>query len=241
MAFVGLAGVSLFLLASFVVGFRLVGLWSKTRQLPELMIGLSFLLAGGFGGVASIAGAELAASRPGVATPLLVFGTLLLHGGVACLTVFVGRVFRPGRGGQLVMWTLCIALAVAALATAADAFAGTRTWAAASVFLRIGIYGWATTESGMQWFAARRREALGLADPAVVNRYLLWTLGIGSVLLLWSHSAWQLFQAEPARGTSYVAIAVLGSMCAGSLWLAFFPSDWWLRHLSARRSVSNSA
>ena len=84
------------------MGGRLVRLWTKSRQLPELLIGLSFLLAGGFGGVASTVGGELRESAPGAALALLQVGNLLLHAGVICLVVFVGRVFRPGRVGQTI-------------------------------------------------------------------------------------------------------------------------------------------
>lgn len=241
MAAIALAGASLFLLASFVVGFRLVALWYRTHQLPELMIGLSFLLAGGFGGVASIVGAELRVSRPGVSVPLLVIGSLMLHAGVMCLTVFVARVFRPGRGGEVAMAALCLALAVSGVGAVTDSLRGAGFWSGVSIAVRLGIYTWATVESGLQWTAARRRLRLGLADPAVVNRYLLWMVGIGSVTLLWCHSAWQMARGAvgPSAVTaSYTVIAVLGMICAVSLWLAFFPPVAWLRRFEARRAAA---
>ena len=43
---------------------------------------------------------------------------------------------------------------------------------------------WASFESFRYWRAMRKREALGLADPVVTNRFLLWTLWTGGVTLL---------------------------------------------------------
>jgi hypothetical protein len=44
-------GMLAFLLTSLAVGVRLLLLWRRTRELPELTIGLAFVLAGFAGGV----------------------------------------------------------------------------------------------------------------------------------------------------------------------------------------------
>jgi hypothetical protein len=233
MALIALAGMTLFLAASFVVGGRLVLLWTRTRQLPELLIGLSFLLAGGFGATASTVGGELLGRSPALAARLGLTGNLLVDAGVVFLVFFVGRVFRPGRAGTAACCIAAAALAGVGVLNSVHPASGAT--ALARTVLRILVYAWATAESGLEWRAARRRQRLGLTEAAVVNRYLLWSVGTGAIVLLWVHGFWRSWEAAAATtgaASGYLVIATLGMLCAAAMWLAFFPPEAWLRRFA---------
>ena len=55
--------------------------------------------------------------------------------------------------------------------------------------VRIAAYAWAVAEATREYIAARRRCAIGLTDPIVANRMLLWSIGLGAVLAIWIHEA----------------------------------------------------
>ena len=93
-----LAGISALLLTGvgWIVGGRLLLLARRTRQAPELMLGLDFLLIGGIGYPLAIASAPLAASGwllPAVVA--LVGSTTSSHVGMLFHGLFTRAVFRP--------------------------------------------------------------------------------------------------------------------------------------------------
>jgi len=230
---VGLAGMAAFNAASYAVGVRLLALARRTRGLPETAIGASFLLAGGVAATGGLAARFLA---PGFAGHALVSGmaSLALHGGVAFLIFFVWRVFRPrARWAAALAGFLLTGLATGFLGPALTTgflAPAEPVFTAISLVARIGLYAWAGLESLRCWAQGRRRLTLGLADPVVVNRFLLWGLGVLAVLGIWLDSARQLLAQGDAQASDGV-VAVLGFLCAGCLWLAFFPSAAWRRRL----------
>ena len=156
-------GVLAFLAASLLVGVRLLLLWQRTRQLPELTIGLAFVLAGFIGGVlihlATVLGSA-ALGHGAVAT---------LHAGSLCLAVFTWRVFRPDHlwAGSLVA-TLAAGAGLALLGgsgygSEGAARGGTLFWL--GFVCRALPFGWAALESGLYYSRIRRRAQIGLADP----------------------------------------------------------------------------
>lgn len=223
MALLGLLGFVALILASFAVGFRLLRLGARTRQLPELMIGGAFVFAGGIPGVLLLVGDD-GGNGSYADGRLLAAISLSLLLGVSLLNVFTWRVFRAGeRWAALLFCALMAGLVVGqgggAWASLVGAPAMAFVWL--SVSCRIAVYVWGVTEAALAYRAARRRCALGLTDPLVANRMLLWAIGLAAVLAIWMHEAYTLaFGRSPA---SFLVIAIFGFVCAGSLWLAFFP------------------
>src|SRR5262245_37114056 len=86
----------IFILASLVVGGRILLLARRTRQWPERVIGLSLFLSGGIA-YPLIVVARLATAWPaGLRTGVFVVSMLLALIGTLCAAIFNHLVFRPG-------------------------------------------------------------------------------------------------------------------------------------------------
>ena len=90
---------------------------------------------------------------------------------------FTWRVFRPDDPGARAICLGLSAILVAAWATEglvrgfhAGAIDG---WLTVVLGLRGLGFAWAGIESARYWLQLRRRQRLGLADPLLVNRFLL--------------------------------------------------------------------
>jgi len=238
MKILGLLGFGALLLTSFAVGFRLLWLGSRTRQLPELMIGGAFIFAGGIPGLLIVMAADASGAPTTAHGGLLAAASVSLLLGASMLTFFTWRVFRATeRWGALLFGCIVAGLAVGHLGNALSATgsAGTLapgfTWI--GVLFRIAAYTWAVAEAAREHLAARRRCAIGLTDPLVANRMLLWAIGLGAVLAIWIHEAATLAAGGgQAASFSYLVVAVLGFVCAGTLWLAFFPPVFYRRRFA---------
>jgi hypothetical protein len=223
MELAALLGMSAFALASFVVGLRLILLSRRTGLLPEKMIGLSLFLAGGCGAILLVASGFAGGARWLVATAAIAAMNL----GVAALGVFTWRVFRPTLvGATLVAACLMLLLMSMIVDRAAGHYLGmTRsTFSTVSDYAgRLTLYGWATGETLRQYALARRRVRLGLTDPLVANRFLLWGISTTAALGIWMHGFWQDLNRSTDVTENYLVATVLGSACALAIWLAFFP------------------
>lgn len=239
MELLGLLGVLAFAATSLVVGVRLAWLSRRTGGYPELAIGASFVLAG-FAGLGLLLAAQHGGFAPRTAMGLRLAGAAVADVGYALLASFVWRVFRPdGRAGRLGFAVSVAGLAVGFVLEVAAASptptreAGAGTWL--TLFTQIALYGWATSEALHYWWLMRRRVRLGLAEPTVANRFLLWGVGTGAVIGIWLHTGWTLLHGESALGgASYLVIATLGFTCAIACWMAFLPPRAYVRWLERR-------
>jgi hypothetical protein len=117
------------------------------------------------------------------------------------------------------------------------------------VALRELVFVWMAVESFRYWTLLRRRLRLGLADPLVTNRFLLWAAWAFSIVLLglsdpgariWYFAAsgtTELWVPEAGRPIVLVVIAgtsVLGIGAAITLFLTFFPTAAFQRWVAAR-------
>lgn len=109
------AGFAGFFVASLVVGIRLVRLWSRTRELPELMIGIGVLGIGPLGdGLLTVA--QLLAARPAAAAPVMLAGLVAVQVGAASQYGFVALVFHTRQRPARVAAVAATALLVVTLA-----------------------------------------------------------------------------------------------------------------------------
>lgn len=223
MALLGLLGISAFAFASFIVGLRLLWLAARTGELPERAIGASLLLAGGVGTTLLVIAGQMGAARGVLATAAM----FAVDCGIAVLGIFTWQVFRPGPVGAALL-ALFGGLVFLSFSTdlASGFYLGVRRpefSMAADYAGRLGMYGWATLEALRQYVLARRRLRLGLSDPLVANRFLLWGVGTLAALGVWLHALWRELSGAGSVEEAYLVIALLGGACAVSIWLAFFP------------------
>ncbi len=194
------------LLLSLVVGLRLL---ARARRggwpAPELSLAIHFLLSAFlstppqvlvYGGMGD---PRLAVAEP-VARGLLAFAVLAMAIGAGAAYVFTWKTFQPDRtwaGAIVVAGCACLALGYAIEAVfegfAPVMFAGPGHWIgwAGRTTAVLGI----AFESFRYWRMLRRRLRLGLADPVVTNRFLLWAV--------WAACATLNYVADLASRTLY--------------------------------------
>lgn len=221
-------GLVTFLLTSIVVGGRLVGLWRQTRKLPELLVGLGFLLGGVFGFVPEhlILRGVIGAPWDG---PLLVLANLAIRTTAMLCAVFTWHVFRRADRRALAALIVLGALLAVSFVGFPGPWARAQTeaqwnWSVVTAVVRFAAFLWAAVESLRQASLARRRAALGLVSAEVARRYLLWGVAMAGpaamsavpLLNRWlllpnpgPDIAWMLFQSA------------LGLVAAGGMAAAF--------------------
>jgi len=182
---------SLYLLTIAVVGFRLVHLAYKSRGLPELLLGAGMILGGVFGGPLEGAGVSATPELgPTIAGRMILVGKILSVVGVTSHTCFIWRVFRPQT-----RWAMALVAVIVGLLLAG--FVGywingtyvtgeiSLLWFWVNLLAQLGVSLWLVVEGYTYYRQMKRRLALGLADPVLCNRFLLWSLaGVATIVVL---------------------------------------------------------
>jgi hypothetical protein len=247
MALVGAIGGLAFVLASLVVGVRLLLLARRTRGLPELSIGLALFLMGGCGypltAVARLATSLSDEARAG----LFGFSLVLAFVGITSACLFNWRVFRRHDAwatalvagiavtqvGFIVLQCVTPGLRAAALHNEG---VGLRLFTAMHAI----PLGWAALESLRYSRLMARRSKLGLGDPVVADRMRLWAMGMFCALLINLASTTAALNGQDLAATTSGAlvIAPLGLLASSSVWLAFLPPKAYLRWVAARAAAT---
>jgi hypothetical protein len=241
LAIVGLLGSS-FIVVSLAVGVRLLLLARRTRQLPELAVGLALLLMGGFGWPLMVASQQWLAAPDGLRVALALASTLLMSVGESALAVFTWRVFRPGAP-----WAAALVAATVlgfALSSAGQAFSpgyaaialeGARPWWLYQL-LPVLVLGWSGIESAREARRAALRHRLGLTSPLVTSRLRLW----GACTLTCSLLTVATTLGGPSFQTSLLGVALITPVslaAAVALWFAFLPPAFYRRRLLATQAA----
>lgn len=195
---------------------------------------------------------------------LRIVGALAVHGllamGLCAFTVFVVRVFRTDRWGAWIAAAVLIgALMMGPLVLI---FVGAHRASEHPVALAVGLmrslpFLWGLVESVLYHARMRRRRALGLADPVVTNRFLLFAIWNGALFALmavtiglraWAEVATEggiLDAGDPTARSLLLGVRIavlgLGGAAAISLWLSFFPPAAWLRRLQSAGPAEQGA
>jgi hypothetical protein len=227
----GLIGFGSFLVVSLAVGTRLLLQARRTRQLPELAIGLNFVVAGFFGYALLVAAESLHLLPGDLAGFGSFFGVSSISIGGAFMCLFTQQVFHPqNRFAKTVLALLVCWLALSILGAwvlnvdkeqqGFGAWLG--RWGA-----NLGLfaaYGWATIESLRYYTLMRRRVQIGIGDPLVANRFLLWGIGtLSTVLVTLLYLGMQLLGHYELPASLIGVSSVLVLITAIAEWLAFFP------------------
>ena len=232
-----------FIVTGGVVGARLVLLARRTGGTAEWCLGLALFAIAALAYPVLIAGAGL---DTGAKRAMAAAGAALLGFGWSCLWVFTWTTFRREAA-----WARAISLA----AIGASAFFS--GWRVVRIFgedaaslalpsldglgpqvLAQGVYVWTSVESFRYWAMLKKRVRLGLADPTVANRFLLWGLmGVFSFASLIVPIASAFHRSPEMLTLSRLAVGVTGTACSAVLYLAFLPPktylDWLRRGAAA--------
>ncbi len=231
-----------FFVVSLVVGVRLLLLWWRTRQIPELLIGIGVLGIGPVGFGLAVAAGLVAESRPGVGAVLVGIGTLAVAIGAGAKFAFNWRVYHPESRvvGVIPIAAGPILLAAWLTEGATGRFVVADAASPATLIrtsLQIACLLWGSGEALRYWTMMRRRVRLGLADPVVANRFLLWGIGAGAAGIgSFIGVAVQVAAGTAAGQVSWAMMSssLHGLIAAIALWFAFVPPDFYRRFIQDR-------
>jgi hypothetical protein len=169
--------------------------------------------------------------------------------GVSLYYAFTWRVFRPGAAWAATLWALgsWLMLGSAGAATGHLELRGSidagiqsaRGWAALTIAAVVTAYTWNTFESFRYYLNARRQLRLGLVEPAVCNRFLLWSMSTGGWLVLAIVSSVGMAAGQnPLESAGFsLAVGVVGLVNSACNTLCFMPPQWYLDWLSRPRAA----
>ena len=201
------------------------------------------------------AGMALSPTVITVLNALYIFGTTA---GMGCLYVFTWLTFRRGEAWARKLVGVVAVVMVAGYAGIAisgdfelsvvPGFAYWITWAA-----RTSVFLWLLIESFRYWNLLRRRLLLGLADPLVANRFLLWGIWSSVMLLtgmidpatriyymleVGTEAQWVPEMAGSATVTLVTVSSGLLILAVITLYLTFFPTKRFRRRPGSSRMAS---
>ncbi len=228
------------------VGARLLLLSRRTGALPERLLGTAYLSASALGYPILIAAGALAPSSPELARWVHHVGSFGVQFGIAYLLFFNAIVFRPG-----VFWATAAA-GVGSCVLAISFVGSALVWGQPESIERLRAFGvgticvlglgyaWIAIE-GFQFHAMiQRRSAIGLADPVLTNRFLLWAvMGIlasfTNFLNLGYLLAGRNIMANPA---TVLATSLNGVVNSVRIILIFMPPSWYLQRIAPGRQTA---
>lgn len=235
MRFAALVPIGLFVVFLGILGVRLLLLARRTRELPEICLGFGLVFV-------ALVGTPLAAIGripATVGTPLghLVFaiGMLVVVTGLGLLFVFTWRTFRPNQAwARSLACSACLGLSVVGFGISyagsqasepAEILSLTRGWALGIMAMVALNFAWSGIESISYYRLYRRRLALEMADPVLVNRFFLWGVSaLGAALLCAGLALCLLARLSVLTDALPVTlIAATGSVMCVSWSLTFFP------------------
>jgi hypothetical protein len=244
--------VALMILTNAVVGGSLLRVAARTRKRPELLMGLGLVFLGPVSQLFSLLSGAGRLRVEEVSLPLSGMAVAGSAIGMACIFLFVRTVFRSREAWALGLTGLAIATLLGngvwnvwLLATGPIGMPSAqvlRGSGAVSLLLFTGAFGWAALEAGRYHLRARRQARVGLLEPVVVNRFLLWAFASGSAFLL---GAFLLVLQLRGDAISLalvpsVAICIVSLMTGAGMYLAFLPPQAYLSWV-ARRAVLGGA
>jgi hypothetical protein len=245
---VGLAN-GIFLLVCAAVGIRLFALAHRTRQRPELLLGIGFVgvflgvLALALSGLGRLPSGEIRLGFAGVGFASMWLATV----GFLGFTWQTFRTHSKWAGVFVGFWGLCLGLlwagAFHALATAAPESGSSesvRSWVVGARLMVAAAGAWTATEAYLQHSMECRRLAIGLGDCLIANRFVLWAL-CGFFICL-NNSVSALLQSQgigPMNSTLGAAMLTVGGLTqAVVMTLGLMPPSAYLRFIEARASSS---
>jgi hypothetical protein len=236
-----------FVLASLVLGVRLMWLAGRTGGLPEGVMGFGLFLMGGLGypfTLLALEGDGLGLGQ-GTREAMVIAQMACNTFGMSALAWFNLRVFRQGQAWARALVGVVAAgyLGPAALQIAGPGLAaflagGEGPWQITRLTALLPTT-WGAVESLRYHGLLRRRIGLGLGDPVVADRFRLWGVAMACAALITAVTS-ALEVAGVAVATSTVGGLLMGSLglaIAVCLTLAFFPPRAYLARVRSRATT----
>lgn len=242
---------TLLVVCAWVVGVRLLLLARRTRGLPETCLGWAMLCLMGIGYPVAVASQAESALGIGPAKVAQNFSTACIDIAFVLTYVFTWRVFRPRSAAALTATLLACAVLVVhwfvvvrivlGLPSLSNAVDATRYWALLSLVPGIIAYVWTAFESLRYRGLLKRRVALGLGDPVIANRFLLWGfMGIATASGALVNGYFLLAQIDVlASPLAQSIVSATGLVQSGLLYLTFLPPQRYKRWLHAGAAASS--
>jgi hypothetical protein len=179
----------LFVVLNAITGIRLLLLAARTRELPELALGIGHLLGGSLGWALVMFGSmlmQLHAPQAGLA--VMIAGLFCLNFATVAVGFFSWRVFNPGSRLFAALFGSFVAILAVDFVhngLMAHEFAPpTNTfWYWPGCLGRAGTWMWMSLVTFRYYRKLRLRLPLGLADPVTANRMFLFFLAASFVVL----------------------------------------------------------
>ena len=254
-----IAGVAqvLYLATAFLLGGLLLLKAWRTRELPELLLGLHLLLAMGVGYLLVSMGIYAVryggASSQQMVALLVGAGYLATILGLIATLIFNYRVFRPGNRRALAFVGLTIAamgggwVAYGLSGNLGGArFEGAGLWVMMGGILAANL--WVAFEPLVYRRQLLKRLQLGLTEPLVVDRFLLWGFGslarTAMVVVGGTNSFLEQQMGTTAPLVQSVVVMVFAAACglftAVAFWLTFFPTKRYALWVTRRYASSGA-
>lgn len=243
---------AIFICVGTTVGVRIVLRARIDRSLPELAVGSALIAFAGVTQPLSVLRVALAGQIPiWSSIALQLVATTASAFTVVALYVFTWRVFRPearwaallfAGGSALGVWA-CAGMAAISFYDAAVTPPLITRWVALSALSFAICFGWAALESLSYYRRLRLRLRLGLADPLLANRFLLWggacALGFAVDVAL---MALTLGSTDFNRDAApRLLVSASGLTNAIAWFLGFTPPAWYARWISGGESAQPRA
>ncbi|MFQ5416475.1 MAG: hypothetical protein ACE5FL_05415 [Myxococcota bacterium] len=225
-------GVVALSLVAGTVGVRMLRLASRTRQLPELAIGLHIVvLLAGY--LTEFAGIQLGDTFAGHVVRGI--GNLCYAVAIQVYLLFTWRVFRRRSRWALAVVTVGTAMLVTGwigdvLATTVDLRA-TRfalPWFWLAFLPRLVAMGWGAAEALRYHHRLALQLRIGLGEGVVANQFLLWGLAAAAELAIYAIVGVTILAGQPESfltGTAALWISAFGVAAAAAMWLTFLPPE----------------
>jgi hypothetical protein len=234
-------GIVAFVAVSLWAGARLLLLGRRTREIAELSIGAA-LFCGGAGYGAFITAFRLHLVPDELLGLAFAISAGLLDIGVIALSLGVWKLFRPGARWAAVAFGAAFAVLIASWVTGV---AGSQPNGQRSAFVfwsfnAVGAstYAWSALECIRYHTMLRRRAHIGLADPELGHRFLLWAIaGSAGAAMFAIGMAGRLFLDGPNWGVQ-LGQSLAGFTAGLSIWLAFFPPGVYVQRIAGATAVA---
>ena len=242
---------AVYLGAAFVLAAHLLGRARRRRDLAPLLLGVNLLFAMGFGYLLCSAGMGVALlteqASPRLVAGLLGTGYAATIVGLFAALIFQWRVFWPGERWPLALVAGFLgAMGVGWIGYAASGALATGRYEGGWVWLlyagMLATNLWVGIEPLIYHAKLRKRVPLGLAEPLVADRFLLWGLGSlarAAMILLGPLSELVLDRLGADARLSYssvtlVVASLLGLATSVAYWLTFNPTAAYARWVERR-------